>query len=116
LKTEPAYIVIDTNFLISAGLLPTSKTAQVLAMAVEQFVIAQNQATWRELETRIARPKFDCYFGDTGRLRHFVKIAQSIQHFEMRTEVSVSRDTTDDKFIEWPLTKAAPFSFQATPI
>jgi len=68
-------------------------------MAVEQFVIAQNQATWHELETRIARPKFDCYFGDTGRLRHLVKIAQSIQHFEMRAEVSVSRDTTDDKFI-----------------
>ena len=28
-----------------------------------------------------------------------MKIAQSIQHFEMRAEVSVSRDTTDDKFI-----------------
>ena len=56
MKTEPAYIVIDTNVLISAGLLPASKTAQVLALAVEHFVIAQNQATWHELETRIARP------------------------------------------------------------
>jgi predicted nucleic acid-binding protein len=48
MKTDPAYIVIDTNVLISAGLLPQSKTAQVLALAVEHFVIAQNQLTWQE--------------------------------------------------------------------
>ena len=94
-----ATIVIDTNVLISAGLLPQSKTAHVLALAVEHFVIAQNQHTWRELETRIARPKFDRYSGDSGRLRHLVQIAQSIQHFEVSAEVSVSRDKTDDKFI-----------------
>ena len=99
MTTEPAYIVIDTNVLISAGLLPSSKTAQVLALAVQHFVIAQNQATWHELETRIARQKFDRCFGDAGRLRHLIQIAQSIQQFEMSTAVAVSRDTTDDKFI-----------------
>jgi predicted nucleic acid-binding protein len=41
MKSKPAYIVIDTNVLISAGLLPHSKSAQVLAIAVERFVIAQ---------------------------------------------------------------------------
>jgi hypothetical protein len=46
---------------MSAGLLPQSKTAQVLALAVEHFVIAQNEDTWHELETRTARPKFDPY-------------------------------------------------------
>lgn len=99
MKNKPAYIVIDTNVLISAGLLPQSKTAQVLALAVEHFVIAQNQHTWHELETRIARQKFDRYFGDSGRLEHLVKIAQSMQHFEVTAKVSVSRDATDDKFI-----------------
>ena len=49
---KPAYIVIDTNVLISAGLLPQSTTAQALALAVEHFVMAQNQDTWHELETR----------------------------------------------------------------
>ena len=99
MKSKAPYIVIDTNVLISAGLLPESKTAQVLALAVEHFVIVQNKDTWRELETRIARPKFDRYFGESGRLRHLVAIAQSIQFFEALTEVSVSRDKTDDKFI-----------------
>ena len=99
MKSKPAYIVIDTNVLISAALLPESKTAQVLALAVEHFVIAQNKDTWRELETRIARPKFDRYFGESGRLRHLVAVAQLIQHFEMLTEVSISRDKIEDKFI-----------------
>jgi putative PIN family toxin of toxin-antitoxin system len=99
MKNKPAYIVIDTNVLISAGLLPESKIAQILALAVEYFVIAQNQETWHELETRIARPKFDRYFGESGRLRHLVKIAQSIQHFEVAANVSVSSDKSDDKFI-----------------
>jgi uncharacterized protein len=99
MKTKPAYIVIDTNVLISAGLLPQSKTAQVLALAVEHFVIAQNQHTWHELETRIARLKFNRYFGDTGRIAHLAKIAQCMQLFEVTAVVVVSRDPADDKFI-----------------
>ena len=96
---KPAYIVIDTNVLISAGLLPQSTTAQALALAVEHFVMAQNQDTWHELETRIARPKFDRYFGEFGRLRHLIKIAQSAAFFEVTAQASVSRDKTDDKFL-----------------
>jgi putative PIN family toxin of toxin-antitoxin system len=96
---EPAYIVIDTNVLISAGLLPQSTTAQALAVAVTHFVIAQNQDTWHELETRIARPKFDRYFGEFGRLRHLIQIAQSAALFEVTARASISRDKTDDKFL-----------------
>lgn len=99
MKNKPAFIVIDTNVLISAGLLPQSKTAQVLAAVVENFVIAQNFATWHELETHIARSKFDRYFGKDGRLRHLVKIAQSVAQFEVVSRVEVSSDKTDDKFI-----------------
>ena len=115
MKTELPYIVIDTNVLIRAGLLPESKSAQVLTLAVEHFVIAQNQATWHELETRIARPKFDRYFGDSGRLRHLVKIAQSIQHFEPTSDVAVSRDKTDDKFIALALDAGATIVISGDP-
>jgi len=96
---EPAYIVIDTNVLISAGLLPQSTTARALAVAVTHFVIAQNQDTWHELETRIARPKFDRYFGEFGRLRHLIQIAQSAAFFEVTARAFISRDKTDDKFL-----------------
>ena len=100
MKSKPAYIVIDTNVLISAGLLPHSKSAQVLAIAVERFVIAQNEATWHELETRIARQKFDRYFEKDGRLKHLIQIAQSIKRFESIAQIQYSRDQTDDKFLE----------------
>jgi putative PIN family toxin of toxin-antitoxin system len=115
MKTELVYIVIDTNVLISAGLLPQSKTAQVLALAVEHFVIAQNKDTWHELETRIARPKFDRYFDDSGRLRHLAEIAQSIQRFEVSAAVSVSRDKTDDKFIELAIDSGANILISGDP-
>ena len=104
---KPEYIVIDTNVLISAGLLPNSKTAQVLVLAVTYFVIAQNDATWLELETRIARPKFDAYFGDEGRLRHLIKIAQGIERFEISSAVQISKDKTDDKFVSLALDSGA---------
>jgi len=100
MKSKPAYMVIDTNVLISAGLLPNSKSAQVLAMAVEQFVIAQNDATWHELEKRIARQKFDRYFEKDGRLKHLIQIAQSIKRFESIAKIKVSLDETDNKFVE----------------
>jgi putative PIN family toxin of toxin-antitoxin system len=100
MKSKPAYIVIDTNVLISAGLLPNSKSAQVLAIAVEQFVIAQNDSTWHELETRIARQKFDRCFEKDGRLKHLIQIAQSIKRFESFAKIKLSADETDNKFIE----------------
>jgi putative PIN family toxin of toxin-antitoxin system len=115
MKTEPAYVVIDTNVLISAGLLAQSKTAQVLALAVEHFVIAQNEQTWRELETRIAWTKFDRYFGDTGRLEHLVKIAQSTEFFKVSASVSVSRDATDDKFIPLAMDAGASILISGDP-
>lgn len=102
MPNKPTYIVIDTNVLISAGLLPTSKTALALELAVAHFVIAQNAATWHELETRIVKKKFDRYFGETHELRrltHLVKIAQSIQRFEVTAKVELSRDASDDMFL-----------------
>ena len=100
-------IVIETNVLISAGLLPRSRTAEALAVAVEHFVIAQNEATWSELETRIARPKFDRYFGDDGRLRHLIQIARSIRMVPSASSDAVSRDPDDDKFIQLALDAGA---------
>jgi hypothetical protein len=103
MTNKSSFIVIDTNVLISAGLLPESKVAQVLSVAVKEFVIAQNLETWNELETRISRPKFDRYFGLTGRLDHLINIAQSVQFFESISKISLSRDVTDDKFIRLAL-------------
>jgi putative PIN family toxin of toxin-antitoxin system len=99
MKNKFRYIVIDTNVLISAAILPKSKTAQVLELAVLHFVIAQNRSTWQELETRIERSKFDAYFGENGRIAFLTKLARLIQDFPSQANVRVSRDVDDNKFI-----------------
>lgn len=63
----------------------------------------------------MARPKFDRYFGDSGRMAHLVKIAQSMQHFEVTAEVAISRDATDDKFIALALDAGASILISGDP-
>lgn len=115
MTAKTAFIVIDTNVLISAGLLPNSKSARVLSLAVAHYVIAQNKFTWHELETRIARPKFDRYFGQDGRLRHMVKIAQLSQFFDPVHTVAVSQDASDDMFIALALDAKANIVISGDP-
>ena len=99
MKSKTPYIVIDTNVLISAGLLPHSKTASVLTLALNHFSIAQNEGTWQELQTRILRTKFDKYFGLEGRVRHIVTIARSVTFFDPHAVESASPDPDDNMFL-----------------
>lgn len=100
MKSErAAHIVIDTNVLISGGLLPNSVSAQVLVLAFEHFVLAQNQATWHELQDKIIRKNFDRYFGGTGRLDLLARLAQNTEFFEATAVVTDCRDETDNKFM-----------------
>jgi uncharacterized protein len=98
-KIKLPYIVIDTNVLISAGLLPDSKTAHVVSLAVKHFAIAQNKNTWQEIETRIVRKKFDRYFGIDGRRRHLATISRSVEFFESHAVESASPDPDDNMFL-----------------
>lgn len=99
MSNKTPLIVFDTNVLISAGLLPNSVSAKALTVAVGQFLIAQNESTWHELETRIVRPKFDQYFGEQGRLKHLAEIAKSIAYIPQQAHEVASVDATDDKFL-----------------
>jgi uncharacterized protein len=98
-KSKTAYIVIDTNVLISAAILPKSKIGKLLELIVDNFVIAQNESTFAELESRIQREKFDRYFGDNGRIVFLTRLAQTVENFPIETQVQISRDADDDKFI-----------------
>jgi putative PIN family toxin of toxin-antitoxin system len=98
-NSKTAYIVIDTNVLISAALLPKSKIGTLLEIIVDNFVIAQNESTFAELENRIQREKFDRYFGDNGRIIFLTRLAQAVENFPIKTQIQISRDADDDKFI-----------------
>lgn len=107
MTSNPPTLVIDTNVLISAGLLPQSRLAQVLVIAAGQFVLAQNEATWNELISRIERQKFDRYFGPNGRLAYLSKLAQLAQFFDAVSDEKISKDPDDDKFIALALDAGA---------
>lgn len=100
-------IVIDTNVLISAAILPRSRLAKVLVIAAGRFVIAQNEATWNELRSRIEREKFDRYLGDSGRLAYLSRLAQLVQFFDAVSDERVSPDPDDDKFVALALDAGA---------
>ncbi|BAY38506.1 hypothetical protein NIES2111_28540 [Nostoc sp. NIES-2111] len=57
-------IVIDTNVLLSAALIPDGTARKALNKAYKQFKIAQSDETYQELKTRIYKPKFDKYISD----------------------------------------------------
>lgn len=107
MTNKPHYIVIDTNVIISAAILPNSKTARALELAVVHFVIAQNRTTWEELESRIERSKFDPYFGEFGRIAFLSRFSQFTQDFPATENVQISRDADDDKFIALALDSGA---------
>ncbi len=109
MRVKSRYIVIDTNVLLSAGLLPNSVTALTVRVALENFALAQNQATWHELQTRIGRPKFDRYFGEHGRVEHMTQLAQSAAFLEADAHVVASRDPADDKFLALAIDAQAQF-------
>lgn len=103
MTSDTPAIVLDTNVLISAGILPQSRLATVLVIAAERFVIAQNEATWNEMLTRIERAKFDRYFGESGRLAYLTRLAQLVWFCDAVSDERVSRDPDDDKFISLAL-------------
>ena len=98
-------IVIDTNVLISAGLLPNSKAAQSLTAAFDHFVLAQNQMTWSELQEKISLLKFDKYFGIDGRLRLMARLTQNIEFVDVQAIVTDCRDPRDNKFLALATTR-----------
>jgi predicted nucleic acid-binding protein len=51
-------VVIDTNTLISAVIIPKSIPAQALKKAFEYYVICISEETEQELVEVISRPKF----------------------------------------------------------
>jgi putative PIN family toxin of toxin-antitoxin system len=107
MTSKPPSVVIDTNVLISAGILPRSRLADVLVIVAGQFVMAQNEATWNELISRIERDKFDRYFGESGRIAYLSKLAQLVQFFEAVSDERISQDPDDDKFVSLALDAGA---------
>ena len=95
-------VVIDTNTLISAVIIPKSIPAQALKKAFEYYVICISEETEQELVEVISRPKFDKYFLDNTFTREsFLRIfLDSCIRVTPRLQVQDCRDPKEINFCQ----------------
>jgi putative PIN family toxin of toxin-antitoxin system len=93
-------VVLDTNVLISAVLSPHGKPFACLSWVLDNATLLASRELLDELETRLARPKFDRYLDDQRRRAFVAELALSSLLVELRGAIRVCRDPDDDKLLE----------------
>ena len=104
---NPERVVIDTNVLISAALVPGAVPSRVVAYVLQHQRLLFSEQTFEELRTRLHRPKFDRYLSLDDRkllLHDFNAAAEWVALGEV---FSFSRDRDDDKFVQTALNGGA---------
>jgi len=93
-------IVVDTNVLVSAALLPNSTSARALDRALEEFQLIQSEATLAETIDVIMRSKFVRYIGEEGRSHFLFMLARVSEVIGVQTRITECSDPKDNKFLE----------------
>jgi len=99
-------VVIDTNVLISAALIPASPPARCVDWVLANATMLFSPGTFEELQTRLWRPKFDRYLSLEQRqaiLRDMSAAALWVTPEPPASAAPISRDPDDDKFIHLAL-------------
>jgi putative PIN family toxin of toxin-antitoxin system len=93
-------VVLDTNVLISAILSPLGKPFACLSWILDNATLIASRELLDEVDTRLARPKFDKYL-DASRRRTFIAdLALVAVLVELQGIVKICRDPDDDKLLE----------------
>lgn len=105
-----ATVVVDTNVLLSAALVPHSVPAELVDMLLAESRLIFSPETFAELESRIWKPKFDRYL-PIERRRHILhELDACALWVNVPAEISGlswSRDVKDDPFIHAALAAGA---------
>lgn len=97
-----ARVVVDTNVLLSAALVPEGVPARLLDWLLAHSRLVFSSATFAELETRLWKPKFDRYVSIEQRKRLLHDLKASATWVEPDDEIAAghwSRESADDAFI-----------------
>ncbi|MEY4760528.1 MAG: hypothetical protein RLZZ200_384 [Pseudomonadota bacterium] len=102
-------LVLDTNVWIAALLSPTGTSRRLVdAVLAQGAAILMSELTYRELVSRLDRPKFDRYRNPevwNAFLAALVDVAQ--WHEDAGTSFGATRDPDDDKFLALAVTEQA---------
>ena len=100
-------VVLDTNVLISAALIASSKPFAVLHQVLNTGVLIFSNETFEEITTRLMRPKFDRYVSAATRQALLADLAAVAEWSAITGTVHVCRDPDDDKILETAITGRA---------
>jgi uncharacterized protein len=100
-------VVIDTNVLISAALVPGNAPSRVVAWVLQHQRLLFSEETFEELRTRLHRPKFDRYLSLEDRKLLLHDFNAAADWVALEEVASFSRDRDDDKFVQTALNGGA---------
>lgn len=101
--------ILDVNVLVSAALLKGSKPEQALKKAQISGQVLMSDSIWSELESVLARSKFDRYITQEERGRFLSNLAETVRFVEVTEQISECRDETDNKYLELAVSSNAEY-------
>lgn len=93
-------VVVDTNVLVSTALDPGSVPGRVVAAVVTRGRLLVSDATLRELERVLQRPRLDKFSRLADRLSLLAQVTGVGELVAVQESVTACRDPKDDKFLE----------------
>jgi len=96
----PLRVVIDTNVLVSALVLPTSVPRQAVDKALDVGVVLISESTLEEVAGVLARKKFDPYISRQECEAFLYQLTNTAEVVHATRIVRECRDHRDDKFLE----------------
>jgi uncharacterized protein len=101
--TSNVRVVMDTNVVVSAVLLPQSMPRQAFDRALQHGTLLMSPATVTELNDVLRRPRFDPYVHEDERLEFLAVLVRDAEVVEVTEVVTDYRDPKDNKFLELAL-------------
>jgi uncharacterized protein len=97
--TSNLRVVMDTNVVVSAVLLPGSMPRQAFDEVLNRGTVLISLATVAELNDVLRRPRFDPYIHADERLRFLAILVRDAELVEVTEVVTDCRDPQDNKFL-----------------
>lgn len=93
-------IVIDTNVVVSAVVLPRSISRQAFNFVIQKGKLLASDHTLAELNEVLCRPKFNKYIPEQKRLEFFAALVREVEIIKISEFITECRDKKDNKFLE----------------
>lgn len=93
-------VVLDTNVLISAALSAVGKPAVCYDWTITNCTLISSLELIGELETRLARKKFEKYLTEARRFEFVERLSAVAELVSLTGSITACRDPDDDKVLE----------------